>query len=280
MKAPKRWNAAAPMLVACALGVGAVAGCGEAKEPSGRVSGQASVACPPTPALRAAQSGAVIVVSWSLPSAQRSCGALGLLITAHSKTIDGPAIPAEGGIVTVRSDHGRVKIVLRDFDEPPFSVNASTFSSTGRSDTVVVDVTGGPNVTRRQQQAVRAAIEACRPVASTPKTCPRTDETSSQAAGRVPDLTPRQLGAALREDVRATMGPAYQVKRMTCTPRGTCEGRFRIHQGRHTVVMRYQVRGVRRALGGCWVVTSWMVIRPSPVPNEVLPVPSHGCVQT
>jgi hypothetical protein len=41
-------------------------------------------------------------------------------------------------MLDVRSDHGSAKIALRDFDEPPFTVTASAFSSAGRSDTVEV----------------------------------------------------------------------------------------------------------------------------------------------
>lgn len=277
MKAPRRWNGAALAMALCAVSAGAVSGCGEADGQSGSASGDVSAVCPPAPELKARQVGNVLIASWSLPSAPDGCGPLRLLVTAHSKTVQSPAIPAQGGMLNVTAKHGSVTIALRDFDEPPFSVNASTFSSAGRSKTVDVDVTGGPKVTPEQQEAVRARIEACRPVATAPKTCPRTFG-ASEASGRVKDLSPSQLASAIRKDLRATFGTYQKVTRLVCNPSGTCDARFTIDHRRYLLAMRYHVRALPSAAGKCWVVTSWQVVRPGPFANVVLPVPDHGCV--
>lgn len=131
-------------------------------------------------------------------------------------------------------------------------------------------MTGGRNVTPEQQRRVRARIEACVPVATTPKTCPRTAE-ARHAAGPVTDLSPAELAASIRETLRATMGTDPVVRRLVCTTGGTCDARFGIAHGRYPVAMRYRVRALRSAVGRCWVLISWQVKRPARLPARSCP---------
>jgi hypothetical protein len=265
----------AALAIACAL---AIAGCGDAGVPTSTGATRPdSAACAAPPTLSARQAGTQILVSWSVPHAAAGCGRRLLDVVAHSETIEGPAIPARGGMFDLTTDAGTATIPLRDFDVPPYSVYASTFTRTSRSRTVRVAVTGGQRVTPAEQRAIRARREACNPVGTTRKTCPRT-YLAKAATGPVTDLTPRQLVASIRKSLKATMGADTEIRRLACTPSGSCDGHFTLDYGRYPFAITFQVRAQRTSTAKCWVVTSWRITQPGHFSGMGVPMPTQGCV--
>jgi hypothetical protein len=276
------WRAKRPAVAAIVCAI-AIAGCGEADEQTTTTTTTTSAAqptppaCAAAPTLAARQVGTKILVSWSVPDAPAGCGRRLLDVVAHSETIVGPAIPARGGMLELTTDSGTATIPLRDFDVPPYSVYGSTFSKAGRSRTVRVAVTGGPKVTPAEQRAIRARREACSPVRTTRRMCTFAAG-AKRAAGPVTELTPGQLAASIRKELKATMGAGQRVTRLACTRAGTCTAHFTLDWDRYPFALEFQVRAMRSSVGSCWVVTRWRVTTPSREHGIVTPMPTQGCV--
>jgi hypothetical protein len=266
------------LAIACALAI-AVAGCGDAGQPTSTGAARASAArpspaaCAAPPTLSARQVGMEIRVSWSVPRAAGGCGRRLLDVVAHSETIEGPAIPARGGMFELTTDSGTATIPLRDFDVPPYSVYGSTFTPTSRSQTVRVKVTGGRKITPAWQRAFKARRASC----GKTRMCPVAAGVR-QAAGLVTDLTPAQLGASIRKSLNASMGAGQRVTRLQCTRAGRCDAHFTLDWDRYPFALTFEVRAMRSNVGSCWIVTSWRITTPSREQGIVTPMPHQGCV--